>query len=196
MSISFSVPSSPKKSIETIDEFLGVDFTNSPANVDIRRSPNAVNMIRDVPGKVRKCMGWEVVKQYANKTEYSGKDIRIESNSNNLSINNLVIHANAVPWQDVHYIKNNDVIADLSYGNNNNRLFIDRGNFIIDEPTYADLSSNKFSGIKAILKDESEIDVCDEIYLERNTIIKRIFKIVSNIVYPNFSVLLRKIIGH
>ena len=147
MSISFSVPSSPKKSIETIDEFLGVDFTNSPANVDIRRSPNAVNMIRDVPGKVRKCMGWEVVKQYANKTEYSGKDIRIESNSNNLSINNLVIHANAVPWQDVHYIKNNDVIADLSYGNNNNRLFIDRGNFIIDEPTHGDLSSNKSSGM-------------------------------------------------
>ena len=53
----FKVPSSPKKSILTIDEFLGVDFTNSPANVDIKRSPNAVNMIRDVPGKIRKSMG-------------------------------------------------------------------------------------------------------------------------------------------
>ena len=192
MSISFNVPSSPKKSIETIDEFLGVDFTNSPANVDIRRSPNAVNMIRDVPGKVRKCMGWEVVKQYANKTEYNGKDIRIESNSENLSINNLVIQANAEPWQNFQYIsiKNNDVIADLSYGNNNNRLFIDRGNFIIDEPTHGDLSSNKFSGMKAILNDESETDVCDEICLERNTIIKRIFK-VSNIVYQNFDLLLK-----
>ena len=60
----FKVPSSPKKSILTIDEFLGVDFTNSPANVDIKRSPNAVNMIRDVPGKIRKSMGWEVVKEY------------------------------------------------------------------------------------------------------------------------------------
>lgn len=64
MAVSFGIPASPKKSIMTIDEFLGVDFTNSPTNVDLRRSPNAVNMIRDVPGKVRKCMGWEVVKEY------------------------------------------------------------------------------------------------------------------------------------
>lgn len=67
MATSFRVPSSPKKSILTIDEFLGVDFTNSPANVDIRKSPNAVNMIRDVPGKIRKCMGWEVVSTYQDE---------------------------------------------------------------------------------------------------------------------------------
>ena len=63
----FKVPSSPKKSILTIDEFLGVDFTNSPANVDITRSPNAVNMIRDVPGKIRKCMGWKIEREYKLK---------------------------------------------------------------------------------------------------------------------------------
>lgn len=63
----FKVPSSPKKSILTIDEFLGVDFTNSPANVDITKSPNAVNMIRDVPGKIRKCMGWKIEKEYKDE---------------------------------------------------------------------------------------------------------------------------------
>lgn len=69
MAVSFGIPASPKKSIMTIDEFLGVDFTNSPTNVDLRRSPNAVNMIRDVPGKVRKCMGWEVVQSYEGLSE-------------------------------------------------------------------------------------------------------------------------------
>ena len=47
-----------------IDDFLGVDFSNSPANIDDNKSPNAVNLIRDVPGKVRKRMGYEVIKDY------------------------------------------------------------------------------------------------------------------------------------
>lgn len=67
MAVSFKIPKSPQKSIETINEFRGVDFTNSPANCDINKSPNAVNMIRDVPGKVRKRMGYKIVKTYAGK---------------------------------------------------------------------------------------------------------------------------------
>ena len=43
-----------------IDTFLGADLTNSPANADENRSPDCENMIRDVPGKVRKRMGWQV----------------------------------------------------------------------------------------------------------------------------------------
>lgn len=61
----FAVPAAPKRSILTIDEFLGVDYTNSPTNVDDRKSPNAPNMIRDVPGKVRKCLGWHTVQTYS-----------------------------------------------------------------------------------------------------------------------------------
>lgn len=64
MAVTFDVPSSPKRSVAVIDEFLGVDFTNSPSNVDLKKSPNGVNMIRDVPGKVRKCMGYETIKTY------------------------------------------------------------------------------------------------------------------------------------
>lgn len=43
----------------SIDTFLGVDLTNSSANVSFNQSPECVNMIRDVPGKVRKRMGYE-----------------------------------------------------------------------------------------------------------------------------------------
>lgn len=62
--VSFKVPSSPSKSVLTIDNFLGADFTNSPANIDLSRSPNCVNMIRDVPGKIRKCMGYETIETF------------------------------------------------------------------------------------------------------------------------------------
>lgn len=67
MAVTFGVPKSPSKSVQTIDEFLGVDFTNSPANIDIRRSPNAENMLRDVPGKVRKSLGWFIVSEYGDE---------------------------------------------------------------------------------------------------------------------------------
>jgi len=64
MATTFKVPKQKSKSVQTVSEFLGVDFTNSPANVDMRRSPNGKNMIRDVPGKVRKSLGWEVISEY------------------------------------------------------------------------------------------------------------------------------------
>lgn len=54
----FSIPSQASRSILLIDKFYGIDYTNSPGNVDVGKSPNAPNMIRDVPGKVRKCMGY------------------------------------------------------------------------------------------------------------------------------------------
>ena len=51
--------SAPTLSQVKIDTFLGADLTNSPANADENRSPDCENMIRDVPGKVRKRMGWQ-----------------------------------------------------------------------------------------------------------------------------------------
>lgn len=90
MATSFKVPSSPKKSILTIDEFLGVDFTNSPANVDIRKSPNAVNMIRDVPGKIRKSMGWKIVKSYKDS---SGNGLKINGYHSLRGDDEFIVHA-------------------------------------------------------------------------------------------------------
>ena len=67
MAVQFNVPSSPARSVSTISTFLGADFTNSPAAVSESQSPNCINMIRDVPGKVRKCMGYHTVKDYKAK---------------------------------------------------------------------------------------------------------------------------------
>lgn len=58
------VPQAPSRSSQTVDVFWGVDYTNDESNVDVRRSPCAPNMIRDVPGKVRKCMGYEKIHRY------------------------------------------------------------------------------------------------------------------------------------
>lgn len=64
MAAKFSIPSSPSRSVLTISTFLGADFTNSPAAVSENQSPNCKNMIRDVPGKVRKCMGYKKIAEY------------------------------------------------------------------------------------------------------------------------------------
>jgi len=64
MAIQFKIPNSPKREVLLIDTFLGADFTNSPAAVDITKSPNIKNLIRDVPGKVRKCLGYHTIKTY------------------------------------------------------------------------------------------------------------------------------------
>lgn len=60
----FKAPASPSKSVMMFDTFMGCDFTNNPANVAKIQSPSCVNLIRDVPGKVRKCMGYETIKTY------------------------------------------------------------------------------------------------------------------------------------
>lgn len=61
MAVQFKVPASPARSTLTIETFLGADFTNDPAAVDIDKSPNLLNMIREVPGKVRKSMGYKTM---------------------------------------------------------------------------------------------------------------------------------------
>ena len=59
-----SLNGSPPIYTTTIDFFRGVDVTSAPINVAIGRSFNAPNMIRDVPGKVRKRMGYELIASY------------------------------------------------------------------------------------------------------------------------------------
>ena len=59
MAVSFKVPKSPRRDIFVIDEFKGVDLTNTGANIEDTRSPNAENMVRYVPGKVRKRTGYQ-----------------------------------------------------------------------------------------------------------------------------------------
>lgn len=62
-------PTPIERSVTKIENFKGVDLTNSPTNVDSGRSPEAPNMVRDVPGKVRKRMGYHLDATY-NDTIY------------------------------------------------------------------------------------------------------------------------------
>lgn len=43
----YSIPSGESKLFFSIDEFKGVDFTSSPLQIDVRRSPNANNIINN-----------------------------------------------------------------------------------------------------------------------------------------------------
>lgn len=60
MAVNFKIPASPATQIYENDTFLGVDFTTDAGNVDDTRSPDAVNMIRSIPGKIRKRMGYKL----------------------------------------------------------------------------------------------------------------------------------------
>ncbi len=58
-----NVPSSGLSRLK-ISYFRGVDLTDTISGVDVSRSCNGVNMIRDVPGKVRKRMGYRKIREY------------------------------------------------------------------------------------------------------------------------------------
>ena len=64
MAKTFKVPSSPKINTYVIDNFLGADFTSDASTVDETKSPNCENMIRSVPGKVRKRAGYELLEDF------------------------------------------------------------------------------------------------------------------------------------
>lgn len=60
-------PPSISRSVINIEYLKGVDLYNSPSNVEDYRSPNALNMIRDVPGKVRKRMGYKKIYKFSSQ---------------------------------------------------------------------------------------------------------------------------------
>ena len=61
MPVSFKIPASPTIRTYVIDRFLGADFTSDASTVDETKSPNCENLIRSVPGKVRKRTGYELL---------------------------------------------------------------------------------------------------------------------------------------
>lgn len=59
MPVTFKQGSVAKRQIYNVEQFMGVDLTNSGTTMDEVRSPNAENMVRLVPGKVRKRTGYK-----------------------------------------------------------------------------------------------------------------------------------------
>lgn len=67
---SFRVPASPSINIYQNSTFLGCDFTSDASTVDDTKSPNCINMVRSVPGKVRKRMGYRKMADYNGQCIY------------------------------------------------------------------------------------------------------------------------------
>lgn len=63
----FAIPDIPGRSIIKLTQFYGVDFTSNPFNVNVTQSPDAENMIRSEPGKVRKRMGYKTIYRFDGK---------------------------------------------------------------------------------------------------------------------------------
>lgn len=62
----YSIPAAQSKNYYNIENFLGVDFTTSPIEVDKRRSPNAKNIINN-NGFNETRNGYETIKQFDNR---------------------------------------------------------------------------------------------------------------------------------
>lgn len=62
----YSIPASQSKSYYSIDNFLGVDFTSSPIEVDKKRSPNTVNMINN-NGYNETRNGYEIITKFDSR---------------------------------------------------------------------------------------------------------------------------------
>lgn len=62
-----SVPDAPGLRQTRITEFRGADLYNSPSSMSLSRSPDCINMIRSVPNKVRKRMGYHPVGNYIGR---------------------------------------------------------------------------------------------------------------------------------
>ena len=105
MAVSFKVPKSPKRDIFVIDNFMGVDLTNTGSNIDETRSPNAENMVRYVPGKVRKRMGYSVPVEFSD-----GKDVNRAINTSD-------------EYVDIEFDENGDIVYTM-YDDHTNKCFL------------------------------------------------------------------------
>ena len=65
--IRFSAPAAVRRERLVAERFCGVDYTSDASAAAPSQSPNGQNMIRDVPGKVRKCMGYRRIAQYPGR---------------------------------------------------------------------------------------------------------------------------------
>ena len=143
MAVSFKVPKSPKRDIFTIDTFLGVDLTNTGSNIDDVRSPNAENMVRFVPGKVRKRTG------YQTKIDFSsGDDVNRAIKTSDAYID-CPFDENGVATYSIYETKLNSVYVALNIdavGSYQIRLYGLDGTYMQD--TFSGTEECPFTSIK------------------------------------------------
>lgn len=170
MAVSFSIPKSPARSILTVDSFLGADFTNSAASVDETKSPNTINMIRDVPGKVRKSMGWEVVDQFGGKEETKEEATHqvIENSMISTPLTEVTMTSKVYLKDDMYTLEPQNVVVNMTdyIGKQKRTYTIENTAFEIEGDTY---KSNGFWGIS-----DGVNEFTDHIDFETGTITKKI----------------------
>ena len=89
------IPPSPAIRTQKITEFLGADYSES-SDISFSRSPKVVNMIRDTPGKVRKRLGFKLIKSFKdriNGVHYLADGTEIIHAGENLYIDNTEVPA-------------------------------------------------------------------------------------------------------
>jgi len=159
MAVSFSVPKSPAKSVLTIDTFLGADFTNSPGSCENTKSPNTVNMIRDVPGKIRKCMGYETIATYLDSND---KPLEINGYHLLRSDEHGFIHAG----ENIYW---GDILLYTSANNARSKAWqFEKDLYMLDGKKLLVLSSTETSPTTSTGKHTKEVD--DSTYTETLTL--------------------------
>lgn len=190
MAVSFKVPSSPAKSILTIDTFQGADFTNSPANVDDSKSPNTVNMIRDVPGKVRKSMGWEVTQQFGGKpqTYEQNTTVIVEDSVLDRVLTDVTMTSRIFTDEELFVATPQDIKVSMAdyIGDKTKAYVIPSENFSVSNGNW---SSDGFWGA---MLDSTECK--DELDFANGKIKKRVF-FLSEYTKAKFTSLLNSLVG-
>lgn len=72
MAISFAIPTSPTRSINTLANFQGCDLTNDETVMQLYHSPQCENFVRWYPGKLRKSLGYKI-----KNCEYSNVGVNV-----------------------------------------------------------------------------------------------------------------------
>lgn len=143
-----SPPTPIERSVTKIENFKGVDLTNAPPNVSPGRSPEAPNMVRDVPGKVRKRMGYKLDVSY-NDTIYGVFHLKGQR----------FVHAGNTLYQG-----ETAIYTDMNEGRSKAWALNDRL-YILDGKTY--LVLGKFSGDTYSVKKVSEIATVPTTFISR-----------------------------
>ena len=153
----FTIPASPTIYSYESQSFLGADFTSDSTNVDDTKSPNCMNMIRSVPGKVRKRMGYKAFSDYHDHI-YGVHKFTI-TNALIIHAGNKLYNMNAIKGSE--WIDNslNEMVED----NNDNIMFLDGNteNQLLYEGVAAHRSVSFQLNQKLVILDGSNIYIYD-----------------------------------
>lgn len=132
----FDVPKSPERNIYQITNFLGCDFTSSPSAVDANHSSDCINMIRYMPGKIRKRMGYSPV------VTGSGKVYAFWKWDNN----NFLVHVN----KSIYHIGRNTITGELDFSVIQTGVDTDYSQILKDSENVAiEVGAEKYSYIRS-----------------------------------------------